>query len=67
MSLNPNTWNEQQLSEIPAVGVLARLGWTEHQADDLEAERTSRKDVFLRPRLARAIKKLNPWISDTNV
>jgi type I site-specific restriction-modification system R (restriction) subunit len=33
----------------------------------LEAERESLKEVVLAKRLARALKKLNPWLSDDNI
>ena len=60
-------WNEENLSENPAVEHLERLGWTYVRSELLDAERESLKQVVLVPRLAAAIKKLNPWISDDNV
>ena len=42
-------------------------GYTFVAADVLEAERESLKEVVLTKRLARAVKKLNPWLSDDNV
>jgi len=59
-------WNEEHLSEIPAVQVLERLGWSYVAAEELEAERESQKEVVLGGRLKKEIKKLNPWISDDN-
>lgn len=60
-------WNEANLSENPAVEHLERLGYTYVPAEVLEAERESLKEVVLAKRLATAVKKLNPWLSDDNV
>jgi type I restriction enzyme R subunit len=60
-------WNEENLSESPAVRQLEALGYTFVSADALEAERESLKDVVLTKRLATAVKRLNPWLSEDNV
>ncbi|MFH1807992.1 MAG: type I restriction endonuclease subunit R [Pseudomonadota bacterium] len=60
-------WNEASLSEDPAVELLTRLGYTYVAPEVLEAERASLKDVVLEGRLATALKRLNPWLSDSNV
>lgn len=60
-------WNEESLSENPAVEHLRRLGYTYVPPEDLEAERESFKEVVLAKRLATAVKRLNPWLSDDNV
>lgn len=60
-------WNEENLSESPAVRQLAALGYSFVAAETLEAERESLKDVVLTKRLAKAVKRLNPWISEDNV
>jgi type I restriction enzyme R subunit len=60
-------WNEENLSENPAVRQLEALGYSFVSADVLEAERESLKDVVLAKRLAKALKRLNPWLSDDNV
>lgn len=62
-----NAWNEDTLSETPAITQLRRLGYTYASPESLDTERDSSKDVFLRPRLAAALKRINPWISDDNV
>jgi type I restriction enzyme R subunit len=59
-------WNEASLSEDHAVEQLQRLGYTYVDPATLEAERDSFKEGFLPKRLAAAIKRLNPWISDDN-
>ncbi len=60
-------WNEESLSEDPAIAHLERLGWTYVAPEVLDTERESLKQVVLLPRLAAAIRKLNPWLSDDNV
>lgn len=60
-------WNEETLSENPAVAHLQRLGWTYVAPEVLDAERESLKQVVIVPRLAAALRKLNPWLSDDNV
>ena len=62
------TWTEETLSELPAVALLERLGYTSVPADALElpTERDSLSQPILTTRLAAAIRRLNPWISETN-
>lgn len=60
-------WNEENLSENPAVAHLERLGWRYVAADVLDAERESLKQVVVVPRLVAALRRLNPWLSDDNV
>jgi type I restriction enzyme R subunit len=65
--LSGRAWNEATLSEHPAIRQLVGLGYTFIAAETLEAERDSVKEVVLAKRLARALKKLNPWLSDDNL
>ena len=67
MTPNPAGWNEQDLAETPAVALLQSLGYTFVPPGDLERERASLKEAVLTGRLAAALKRLNPWLSDTNV
>ncbi len=60
-------WNEENLSEAPAVENLRRLGYTYVPSEALDAERDSFKEVVLVKRLAAALKRLNPWLSDDNI
>jgi type I restriction enzyme R subunit len=60
-------WNEENLSENPAVEHLVRLGWAYVPPEALDAERESPKRVVLIGRLSQALKKLNPWLSDDNL
>ena len=67
MSPQSSGWSELQLAENPAVELLKSLGYTYVPPEDLEPERTSFKEPILTDRLAAALKRLNPWLSDTNV
>jgi len=60
-------WNEESLSEDPAVVQLRRLGYTYVPPIVVESERDSFKEVVLTRRLAPALKRLNPWLSDDNL
>lgn len=60
-------WNEESLSENPAVEHLQRLGWTYVGPEALDSERETLKQVVLTNRLAASLQKLNPWLSDENV
>ena len=60
-------WDELHLSENPAVELLESLGYTYLPAEDLEPERTTFKEAILTGRLAAALKRLNPWLSETNI
>lgn len=60
-------WNEEGLSESPAVELLRSFGYQEVPAETLESERHGLRETVLADRLARALKKLNPWLSDDNV
>jgi type I restriction enzyme R subunit len=55
-------WNEESLSENPAVEHLGRLGWTYVAPDLLDVERESLKQVVIVRGLSTALKKLNPWM-----
>jgi type I restriction enzyme, R subunit len=60
-------WNEANLSENPAVEQLQRMGYQYVPGESLDAERESLKDVVLTKRLAAALRRLNPWLSDDNL
>ena len=64
---NRSAWNEQGLSEDPAVGLLKALGYAYVRPETLEGQRASLKEAVLTSRLATAVKRLNPWLSDANV
>lgn len=64
--------NEETLVEIPAIEFLRNLpdGYTFIHGSELvpeKAERESYSSVILSTRLRNALKRLNPWMSDTTV
>ena len=63
----PRVWDEQRLSEDPAVELLQSLGYTYAPPQALEGERAGLKEPVLVDRLAAALRRLNPWLSDGNV
>ena len=67
MTPTPTGWNELRLAENPAIELLQSLGYTCIPSEDLEPERTSFKEPILTDRLEAALKRLNPWLSDTNL
>ena len=66
MSPQGQDWDELHLAENPAVELLQALGYAYVAAESLEAERESLKETILVKRLGRALKRLNPWLSDDN-
>ena len=67
MSAKATAWNELHLAENPAVEALQSLGYTCMAPEDLELERATLKEPILTNRLVASLKRLNPWLSDTNV
>ncbi len=57
-------WNEANLSENPAVALLQKLGYTYAPPESLESERETLRETVLSGRLVRALRRLNPWLSD---
>jgi type I restriction enzyme R subunit len=64
---HPRDWDEEHLAEDPAVELLQTLGYTYVAPEALEAERGSLKETILVDRLRQAVKRLNTWISDSNL
>ena len=60
-------WDELHLAEDPAISVLRSLGYTYTPPETLEGERSGLKETVLAKRLAAILRRLNPWLSDTNV
>ena len=60
-------WDELHLAENPAIEFLESLGYAYVSPEDLDGERASFKETILTDRLAAALKRLNPWLSATNV
>lgn len=63
----PDSIDELHKSELPAARLLVALGWTEMDAEALELERASRREVVLKSRFERMVRALNPWISPDNL
>jgi type I restriction enzyme, R subunit len=64
---HPRDWDEAHVSEDPAVELLQTLGYTYVSPEALETERGSLKETILVERLRQAVKRLNPWLSDSNL
>src|SRR5690625_7056275 len=60
-------WNEKGLVENKVIEHLQRLGYTYVPGGTLDAERHVQSEVVLRNRLADALKRLNPWLSENNL
>ncbi len=64
MTPSDGAWNEAGQSEVPAVELIQKLGYSYVPPEVLEAERGSLREVVLVGRLTAALRRLNPWISD---
>ena len=67
MSPKTTGWDELHLAENRAVELLESLDYTYLPPEALEGERKSFKETILTLRLAKILKQLNPWLSETNV
>ena len=67
MIAKPTVWDELHLAEDPAISLLQSFGYTYLAPEPLEGERESPKEAVLASRLEASLKRLNPWLSDTNV
>ena len=67
MTPKPADWDELHLAENPAVELLQSLGYSYLSPEELESERAGFKETILTGRLATALERLNPWLSESNV
>ena len=67
MTPTPHNWNEDKLSERPALALLQSLGYTYVPPETLESERPTLKSTILESRLATALQRINPWLSSDNL
>ena len=67
MTPKPTGWDELHLAENPVLELLQSIGYTYVPPEDFESERASFKEVILIGRLAAALERLNPWLSESNV
>ena len=58
MNYSPN-WDELSQAEEPAALFLQKMGWQFVTPEGLEAERASKREVLLVPRLQQAIRRLD--------
>jgi type I restriction enzyme R subunit len=60
-------WNEEHLAELPALELLALVGYQTVEGADLAGERGTERMVVLPERVGRALRRLNPWLTDDGV
>ena len=60
----PARLDELHHAENPARELLERLGWTYAPREALAAERGDQREVLLKGRLARALQRLNEWMTE---
>ncbi|MEH7057551.1 type I restriction endonuclease subunit R [Bacillus wiedmannii] len=60
-------WNEKQLVENRMITQSQELGYEYVHGPSLDIERESRGEMVLKERLSKAIIRLNPWLSATNL
>ncbi|HDR7470296.1 TPA: type I restriction endonuclease subunit R [Bacillus toyonensis] len=60
-------WNEKQLVENRMIEQLKELDYEHLHGSALDSERESRGEIILKERMRKAILRLNPWLSDTNL
>lgn len=60
-------WNEKQLVENRMIKQLQELDYEYLHGPSLDIERESRGEIVLKERLSKAIVRLNPWLSATNL
>ncbi|TKH20276.1 type I restriction endonuclease subunit R [Bacillus wiedmannii] len=60
-------WNEKQLVENRMIEQLKGMDYEHLHGPSLDSERESRGEIILKERLNKAIRCLNPWLSDTNL
>ena len=61
---SPAKLNEFHAAEDPARRLLERLGWTYIPREALAAERGDEREVLLKGRLQRALRRLNEWMTE---
>ncbi|QGU00342.1 Type I restriction-modification system, restriction subunit R [Candidatus Syntrophocurvum alkaliphilum] len=66
----PYLGNEETLVELPAIEYLKNLGYEFNHGDNLtpeNGERESLNEVILHDRLIQSLKRINPWINESNL
>jgi len=67
MTTSTSKWNEQCLVEDHAIKLLESIGYKFVPAEVLDAERSGPSESVLVGRLSTILKRLNPWLSESNV
>lgn len=60
-------WNEKKDVENHVIEQLKGLGYLHHSGLELEHERSSNHQVILERRLEAALRRLNPWLDESNL
>jgi len=60
-------WNEKQLVENRLIQQLQDMGYVLLHGSSLDTERETGREVVLTQRLTKAIRSLNPWLTDNNL
>ena len=60
-------WNEKKDVENHVIEQLKGLGYLHHSGLELEHERSSYHQVTLEGRLETALRRLNPWLDESNL
>ncbi len=60
-------WTEKKQVEDRLIGQLRTFGYSHATGAELAAERETQREVVLKGRLTRAIRRFNPWISEDNL
>src|SRR6056297_3163152 len=64
------SWNEYELTEKPALNLLEKLGYKVYDIEEGVSNRPTREteyDILLEDNLKKALKRINPWISENNI
>src|SRR6056297_2855560 len=64
------SWNEYELTEKPVLDLLEKLGYKVYDIEEGVKDRPTREteyDILLEDNLRKALKRINPWISENNI
>ena len=67
MTVKDNRWNEETLSENPAVELLEALGYQYLSPEAIEPFREGERSRILIKPLQEALLRINPWLSKENL
>jgi len=64
------SWNEYELTEKPVLDLLEKLGYKVYDIEEGVSDRPTREteyNILLEDNLRKALKRINPWISENNI